>query len=156
MLQSVWSLACHCAASGLPSSIGYYQMWLKRKIHSTGGNFAHRSNIICTICRNTNMWRWQTVILNRKKVTLQSCHLQNVSAANGEHLKVYGWVLHFGLEGNGVRMGWGMSGSLSHLPSLTPLQQWGPKLAELKRQRGFLPTFSPGAKLSGAVQYDKV
>ena len=45
---------------------------------------------------------------------------------------------------------------LSHSPSVTPLQQRGPKLAELKREFGFLPTFSPGAKLSRAVQYHKV
>lgn len=146
MLQSVWSLACHCAASGLPGSIGYYQMWLNRKIHSTGGNFAHRSNITRTICSNTNMWRWQTIILNRKKVTLQSCHLQNVSAAKGEHLKVCSWVLHFGLEGNGVRMGWGMSGSLSHSPSLTPPAAMGSKTCWIKKATGFFTYFFSRSK----------
>lgn len=88
----------------------------------------------------------------KKKATLQSCNLQNVSAAKGGHLlKVCCWVLHFGLERKGVCVGRGMSGSLSHSPSLTPLQQRGPKIAELKRELDFLPTFSPGA-----VQYRNV
>lgn len=44
-------------------------------------------------------------IFKKKKYSFQSCQLQNVNVAKGEHLKMYGYVLWFGLDRKVVCMG---------------------------------------------------